>query len=372
MATRAVDAKRLKALAALTADELGTSEEDVKIRFVVPLLEALGHTRMRFEHKGKDIVIKDGLPRGCAIVVEAKRPALSLDPHLAQLERYALEERALLAILTNGHLVRLYAPFWNKARSFAETLLWEIPRASLAEPREANALACVLSHDALVRKWALVAIQQRQATIESVWASAAALRQQYAERREGLQERLGDIARQLADLEAERTRCETDLGQLPAAERDKIRGLFQIAQIPLVPTGEFGDVLPAEPLPPPPAPRPKRKTKRKRRPPAPRQWTDDDLRKNATPYQARVFRAFVAAGKPTLTLKDLSDSTGLTRLVISGAITPFRNPKHLTGRDPVIERQRVSAKDRIRHGHLYTIVPAFWPTIQRLYGKKAK
>ena len=366
------DAKAVRALAHLTDDEIGHSEEDVKIHFLVPLLHALGHTRVRYEHRGKDALLADGLPRGCTIVIETKRPDACLDAHIAQLERYALEERALLAVLTNGRTVRIYAPFWNRAASFAETLLWHFPRRDLARSATLHALASLLSRDALVRRWALVALQQRQATIESVWASAAALRQQHGGQRDQLHQRLAAITREVANLEAERTRCETRLGQLPAAERERIRGLLHIARIPIVPTGEFADVLPAEPEPPAPVPRPKRKAKRERRPPVPRQWTDDDLCKNVTPYQARIFRAFVAAGRPTLSLKELRESTGLASRVISGATSNFRFPKDITGRDPVIARQRVSAADRLRHGNLYAIAPVHWPTIQRLYGNETR
>ncbi|MBM4039113.1 MAG: hypothetical protein FJ290_11435 [Planctomycetes bacterium] len=87
-----VDAARLATLAALTDEQLGISEEDVKIRFAVPLLEALGHTRLRFEHKGKDILLRDGLPRGSTVVVETKRPDAALDAHLAQLDTHERAE----------------------------------------------------------------------------------------------------------------------------------------------------------------------------------------------------------------------------------------------------------------------------------------
>ncbi len=87
MAAEPVDAAKLSTLAALSDDDLGVTEEDVKIRFAVPLLEALGHTRLAFEHKGKDILLRDGLPRGSTVVVETKRPDAALDAHLAQLER---------------------------------------------------------------------------------------------------------------------------------------------------------------------------------------------------------------------------------------------------------------------------------------------
>lgn len=48
--------ERATRLAAMSPDDLGSSEEEVKINFVVPLLELLGHSRLRFEHKQTDIL----------------------------------------------------------------------------------------------------------------------------------------------------------------------------------------------------------------------------------------------------------------------------------------------------------------------------
>ncbi|MBM4034546.1 MAG: hypothetical protein FJ291_22605 [Planctomycetes bacterium] len=67
------DFAALKRLAGLPRAEIGESEEDVKINFAVPLLAALGHSRLRFEHKHKDILLREGLPRGASVVVETKR-----------------------------------------------------------------------------------------------------------------------------------------------------------------------------------------------------------------------------------------------------------------------------------------------------------
>lgn len=367
-----VNLARLKALAALSDDDLGHSEEDLKMRFAVPLLEALGHTRLRFEHKGKDILVRDGLPRGSSVVVETKRPDLGLDAHLAQLERYAAEERALLAVLTNGRHIRVYSPFWNRARSFAESLLWDFARADLDNARHVNDLSNVLSHGALAGGWAISALMARQASIEGIWRTAEGIRGQHRERRAQLQQRLREIERQAAQLESDRRAAESELGELPARERDKLRALFRLICVPLVPAGEFGYAIPAEPTPEPtvsPTSRPK--VPRKRKPRTFREWTDDDLRKKVTPYQARIFEAFVLAGKPTLGLKQIAEAVGLMPNAVAAATAPFRYRKEYSGRDPVLIHQRVSRADRLRTGDLFTIVPRHWPTIQRLYAPAA-
>ena len=79
------DLQRAKHLAALSPEDLGRSEEEVKINFVVPLLELLGHSRLRFEYKNKDILLRESLPAGATVVVETKRAGEPLDRHLDQL-----------------------------------------------------------------------------------------------------------------------------------------------------------------------------------------------------------------------------------------------------------------------------------------------
>ena len=53
------DFERIKKLAGLRREEVGSREEEVKINFVVPLLEALGHSRLKFEHRNRDILIRE-------------------------------------------------------------------------------------------------------------------------------------------------------------------------------------------------------------------------------------------------------------------------------------------------------------------------
>jgi len=364
-----IDLAAIKALAALTPDDLGDTEEDVKIHFVVHLLHALGHTRLRFEHKDMDILLKEGLPRGSTVVVEVKRPDLSLDAHVAQLERYSFDERALVAVLTNGRVLRVYAPFWNRAKSFSETLLWEFSRGDLAQLRHVEAIASVLSHEALASKAALTALQQRQATVEFVWEFAEDLRQRHREWGEQLEQRLREIDQQIARLDAERSQRERQLGELGVRERDKIRRFFRLAGVPLAPTGEFGylladgpDMVPAE------AGRAAAKRPPKSRP---REWSDDELYKNATTYQRRVFAAFVSLGQRTVALKELAHQVGLSPHSTVTALTSFRRLSTRWGRDTLIEVERTSATDHAQRGHIYSIAPRYWPVIQRLYRKGA-
>ena len=368
MTARAIDLDALKALAAMTADDLGESEEDVKIRFVVPLLRALGHSRLRFEHKGIDILLKDGLPRGCAVVVETKRPDASLDAHLPQLERYSFGARSLLSVLTNGRQLRVYSPFWNKAATFAETLLWAFRLRDLAHSRHTDALAAVLSRDALVAKTARAALEQRQATVEFTWELAEDIRQRHREWRERVERRMGEIDQQMADLEVELRRCDRELSEIGPTARDKVRRLFKLTGVPLLPGGEFGDVL-AEP---PPAPlAPKGPAPEPPPPEPPRDWTEEGLRQNCTPYQRSILAAFVQAGKRTLGFKEIVEATGFPSRKARGVMVRFTISKGHNPRPRLMQVQQTSGAENQRRGNLYTIVPRYWPAIRRLYADQA-
>jgi len=370
MADEEVDLAKLKALGSMSDQDLGETEEDVKIHFAVPLLHALGHTRLRFEHKGIDVLLKDGLPRGSTVVVETKRPEASLDQHLGQLERYSLEERSLLSLLTNGRILRLYAPLWNQARSFAETLLWEFPRGELARSHNIKTLASVLSRQALAGEWAPDALRRREGTLAVIWASAEGIRREHRERRQQLEQRLREIDQHTAGLAAERRQHIEELDTLDPHERDAIRRLFRPAAVPLVPTGQFGDVacLRLEPAPTPPPPN----APQSRRPLKPREWTPERLYKRASVKQKRIFAAFVQRGRRTLGTREIAERTGLTTHTIAAALSSLRTLSTKWGFAPLIEFERTCFDERERRGNLYTIAPRYWPLIRKLYRRDAR
>jgi uncharacterized small protein (DUF1192 family) len=94
---------------------LSASEEDVKIRIVMPFLRAFGYSDDDFGYEGRtgkgyvDIATST-LPVG--IVVEAKGPKKRVSDHINQLESYVFEkhgrDRATIAILTNGEVFHMY------------------------------------------------------------------------------------------------------------------------------------------------------------------------------------------------------------------------------------------------------------------------
>jgi hypothetical protein len=106
-----IDINEINRIARLRAVDIGPTEEDLKLKFLVPLLGAMGHERgnLEFERTGRagrpDIKI-----RRLGIVIDAKAFGNSLDDHLGQLGGYAATESAIIAVISNGDETRLYSP----------------------------------------------------------------------------------------------------------------------------------------------------------------------------------------------------------------------------------------------------------------------
>src|SRR5271166_3387168 len=104
----------LKSIIEMSSRDLG-SEEDVKIKVVLPILRALGYDDSDFKYEGRtgrgyvDVVVEH-YPAG--IVVESKAPRKKLDNYLEQLETYIFHKhgrnRVTIAILTDGEKFNIY------------------------------------------------------------------------------------------------------------------------------------------------------------------------------------------------------------------------------------------------------------------------
>lgn len=161
-----IDHNKIVTLSSYTKDEIGQTEENVKINFIVPLLEAFGHTRYEFEYKYKDIIIQKGIHKNSKVIVEAKSYDKKLEGELNQLKRYCDEERPLLGIIANGLELRIYSHFWRRS-SFEDTLLYLIVREQLADNSIIARLDNILSKDTLTSGVAHQYVDQREKEIEA-------------------------------------------------------------------------------------------------------------------------------------------------------------------------------------------------------------
>jgi hypothetical protein len=91
------------------------SEENLKIKLVIPLLEHLGWDVLRdmdFEHKGADIVlIENDAP---AIIIETKDWAETLENHLNQCLEYTLKMNTPWVLVSSGSRTALYSSLLNR------------------------------------------------------------------------------------------------------------------------------------------------------------------------------------------------------------------------------------------------------------------
>ena len=191
---------KLKALADLTRDDIGVSEESVKINFAVRLLEYLGHSRMDFEHKYKDILIKKGLPRTATVIVETKRYDKDLTNELGQLERYCHEERPLIGIISNGTEIIIFSYSWRFRRSFNKQLIYRIYRNELKDNNIIKILESILSRDSLKDGSAIQNIIEREQEIENAEKKVNQIKKQLTEHEENLDEQIKQKSTDLQEM----------------------------------------------------------------------------------------------------------------------------------------------------------------------------
>ena len=125
----------IERIAKLRESDIGTTEENVKQKVIVPLLELLGHKRenLEFEYRtrrgGKiDIFIKN-VPPDCKIIIDTKNYDENLNKYIEQIKEYTFDEAALLAVIANGTEIRIYSPLRGVA--FERSLLYSFNRPEL-------------------------------------------------------------------------------------------------------------------------------------------------------------------------------------------------------------------------------------------------
>ena len=183
-------------LAELPASGLG-SEEDVKIKIVLPMLRALGYDDADFNYEARtgrgyvDIVV-ERFPVG--IVVETKSPRTRLDNHIEQLESYLFRKHrhdrtATLAILTDGDSFRVSGVTEAfRSGALAQYQIASFKRSEIGNPDAQDRLSALLGRES-----------NEQGTIPGVITA-------YQQEAHGKRERLQAIDEELLTLAVERER----------------------------------------------------------------------------------------------------------------------------------------------------------------------
>lgn len=205
--------ENIKKIAKLTKEDIGTSEEDVKINIVVPLFEMLGHERLKFEYKWKDAIVI--LDPSCKLVVETKNYDKNLNGELQQLDRYCHEERPLLGIIANGSEVMIFSNSWRFRPTFQKTLIYHINRKDLDKEDITQILWNVLSKGNLKSGEARDYIIERENEIERA-------EHKIEEIRENTNIKEKDVRAKIEELTQSRNDIDVQIGNLNAG-LDKIK-----------------------------------------------------------------------------------------------------------------------------------------------------
>ena len=143
-------------IAKLTEKDCGPTEENLKQRIIVPLLELLGHKRedLEFEYRtrsgGKiDIFIKN-VKSDCKVIIDTKNYNENLNDYLEQIKNYTFDENALLTVIANGTEIRIYSPL--RGIAFERSLLYSIKRQDLDKEPAWRILSDLLHNDNLQNK----------------------------------------------------------------------------------------------------------------------------------------------------------------------------------------------------------------------------
>jgi len=170
-----MDTKQIiEKIAKFKENEIGPTEENVKQKIIVPILELLGHKRedLEFEYPTKsgriDIFIKN-VPRDCKVIIDTKNYSENLNDHVEQIKNYTFDEAALIAVLANGTEIRIYSPLRGVA--FERSVLYSIKREDLTNESVWNELSNILNKEDITSSKVLKKIEEREKEIkESVSA----------------------------------------------------------------------------------------------------------------------------------------------------------------------------------------------------------
>lgn len=229
--------KKLRRIASLSKREIGDSEESVKINFVVPILECLGHNRLDFEYMYKDIVIKEDLPRFSKVIVETKNYNKPLDRELQQLERYCSEEHPLLGVIANGNEMRIFSPSWRFRRPFPCTLIYYIKRKELENDNNIQLLEKIISKDNLKSGKAKDYVMEREKEIEETEGEVEDTKEEAKKEEEKLSAKIGEFNQKIEDIKMQINNLATQISDARSKRNGQIREVWEKLglHVPVIP-----------------------------------------------------------------------------------------------------------------------------------------
>lgn len=221
----------IEKIANLREADVGPTEENVKQKILVPLLELLGHERkdLEFEYptrnrRGKiDVLIKN-VPSDCKVIIDTKNYTEDLNDHIEQIKEYAFSEAALLAVITNGTEIRIYSPLRGVA--FERSLLYSLKRQDLIKESVWVKLSDLLHKDSLQDRGVIRKIEEREREIKDALSNEEDIKQNFDSKAEGI-----DSEIEIKEVEIERLKTERE--NLAKEQDSKIAMVWDSIGLPL-------------------------------------------------------------------------------------------------------------------------------------------
>ncbi|MEM0139666.1 MAG: type I restriction enzyme HsdR N-terminal domain-containing protein [Ferroplasma sp.] len=228
-------------IAELTEKEVGSTEENVKQKIIVPLLEILGHKRqdLEFEYKTSnggriDIFIKN-VSSDCKVLIETKNYNEDLSGYVEQIKGYTFSESSLISILANGSEFRIYSPLRGVA--FERSLLYSIKRRNLVDESVIQILENLLGYDNLKNKKALEHIISREEEIKRVMTEEDKINSDHEETIEGIDEEIESKKDKIKELNGDVNILENEKKELKEKNEATIGKLWERIGLPKTPYG---------------------------------------------------------------------------------------------------------------------------------------
>ena len=239
----------IERIAKLREQDIGSTEENVKQKVIVPILELLGHKResLEFEYRtrrgGKiDIFIKN-VPSDCKVIIDTKNYNENLNDYLEQIKNYTFDENALLTVIANGTEIRIYSPLRGVA--FERSLLYSIKRQDLCKESIWILLSSLLHNDNLQNRSVLKKIEERERQIKDAMTNEERLKQECDNKIEGIDSDIEIKQEEIEQLKTERGNLAKEAGVKVLKIWNALGLPFDLFGAPTAPSG----ITPAGPSP---------------------------------------------------------------------------------------------------------------------------
>jgi len=198
--------EKISELASMDASKIFKTEDDVKNKFLVRLLEALGHPdefiNLQYSIQGKLIdVFIGGLPKRSTVFFETKKFGEDLNKHIGRLKMYADLVGALIACITNAEDLHIYCP--GRGCKFHESLMYKLKRKDFSKENILEIVYGILSREQLVSGSASKLLREREDEIRSIEDNIETLEDNLRNEQKEFQKLQSEYKKRITEIESQ-------------------------------------------------------------------------------------------------------------------------------------------------------------------------